>query len=374
VHVRRRLLVLAAALVLVAPASAAGPRVDARAWLVENGTTGEVLAQSHDRQRLAMASLTKLMTVELTLEHANPSDVVVVDPRAAAVGESSADLNPGDRLTVRQLLEAALIQSANDAADALGYYLGHGSMPRFVAMMNAEARRLGLHDTHYARADGLDAPAHYSSAHDVTRLARIVMRSPLVRSIVRERWATIPGGRVLHTWNDLLGVVPGVIGVKTGHTAAAGWSQVAAVRGRGVTIYATILGSPSRSQRNADLERLIAYGLAQYKAVSLVRERLAYAYAQVGYGKRPVALVARGKLVRVVRSGRSLTEIVTAPQVASLPVQRGQVLGSVRFYEDGQLLGRRPLVAARSVSRPGLAGRLRWYGARTFHHVAGFFS
>jgi D-alanyl-D-alanine carboxypeptidase (penicillin-binding protein 5/6) len=372
--VRRRLVVLAAALVLVAPASAAGPGVDARAWLVENGATGEVLAHSHDRQRLAMASLTKLMTVELTLEHANPSDVVVVDPRAAAVGESSAHLEGGDRLTVRELLEAALIQSANDAADALGYSLGHGSMPRFVAMMNAEARRLGLSDTHYARADGLDAPNHYSSARDVTRLARIVMRSPLVRSIVRERTATIPGGRVLHTWNDLLGVVPGVIGVKTGHTAAAGWSQVAAVRGRGVTIYATILGSPTRSQRNADLERLIAYGLAQYKAVSLVNERRAYAYAQVGYGRKPVALVPRGGLVRVVRAGRPLTEIVTAPQVASLPVRRGDVLGSVRFYEDGHLLGRRPLVAARSVSRPGLAGRLRWYGSRTLHHIGGFFS
>ena len=90
---------------------------------------------------------------------------------------------------MRDLLEAALIQSANDAADALGYRLGHGSMPRFVAMMNAEAQRLGLHDTHYARADGLDAPGNYSSAHDVTRLARIVMRSPVVRSIVRRRTA-----------------------------------------------------------------------------------------------------------------------------------------------------------------------------------------
>ena len=95
---------------------------------------------------------------------------------------------------------------------------------------------------------------------------------------------------------------------------------------------------------------------------------------QVGYGKRPVALVARGRLVRVVRTGHPLTEIVTAPEVASLPVERGAVLGTVRFYDGDRLLGGRPLVAARSVSRPGLAGRVRWYAARTFHHVAGFFS
>jgi serine-type D-Ala-D-Ala carboxypeptidase (penicillin-binding protein 5/6) len=372
--VTRRLLVVVAALAFAAPASGAGPSVDARAWLVENGDTGEVLAHAQDARKLPIASLTKLMTVELALRHLQPGDVVVVDPRAARVGESSADLEGGERLTVRDLLEAALIQSANDAADALGYRLGRGSMPRFVAMMNAEAQRLGLHDTHYARADGLDAAGGYSSARDVTRLARIVMRSPLVRSIVRERTAELPRGRVLHTWNDLLGVFPGVIGVKTGHTAAAGWGQVAAARGRGVTVYATILGSPSRGQRNADLERLLAYGLAQYRAVSLVRERHAYARVRVGYGKKPVALVARGPLVRVVRSGRSLTEIVTAPEVASLPVERGAVLGTVRFYEDGRLLGGRPLVAARSVSRPGLAGRVGWYAARTWHHVAGFFS
>src|SRR5205085_7910996 len=109
------------------------------------------------------------------------------------------------------------------------------------------------------------------------------------------------------------GAFPGVIGVKTGHTSAAGWSQVAAARGRGVTIYATILGSPARGQRNADLERLLAYGLGQYRAVSLVRGRHAYARVQVGYGKRPVALVARGRLVRIVRTGNPLTEVVTAP-------------------------------------------------------------
>ena len=94
---------------------------DARAWLVENGDSGEVLAHSHDRQQLSIASLTKLMTVELALRNAKPGDVVVVDPRAAGVGESSAHLQGGERLTVRELLEAALIQSANDAADALGY-------------------------------------------------------------------------------------------------------------------------------------------------------------------------------------------------------------------------------------------------------------
>jgi serine-type D-Ala-D-Ala carboxypeptidase (penicillin-binding protein 5/6) len=185
-----RLLVAVAALVLVAPVLAAPPRVSGRAWLVENGATGEVLLAHDAHQRVPIASITKLMTVLLTLEHTRLDDVVTVSPEAAAVGESSANLRPGERLTVRELLEAALIQSANDAADALADYVGRGSQARFVAMMNARARRLGLRDTHYVRPDGLDAPGHVSSARDVTFLARLLMHRPVVRQIVRLRAAS----------------------------------------------------------------------------------------------------------------------------------------------------------------------------------------
>src|SRR5581483_6968505 len=109
---------------------------------------------------------------------------------------------------------------------------------------------------------------------------------------VAEREDTIEGGRVLHTWNDLLGVFPGVIGVKTGHTSLAGWGQVAAARGRGVTIFATILGSPSRSQRNDDLQRLLAWGLAQYRVVEAIDRSRLYAQVKLPYGRPPLALVA----------------------------------------------------------------------------------
>src|SRR5437870_717622 len=143
------------------------------------------------------------MTVLLTLEHARLSDVVTVTRDAASVGESSANLRPGERLTVRELLEAALIQGANDAADALADYVGHGSQARFVAMMNAGARRLGLRNTHYVRPDGLDAPGHVSSANDMTFLARLLMHRPVVRQTVRRRAAAVSGGETLHTWNDL---------------------------------------------------------------------------------------------------------------------------------------------------------------------------
>jgi serine-type D-Ala-D-Ala carboxypeptidase (penicillin-binding protein 5/6) len=252
-----------AAFALAVPVLAAPPQVTGRAFVVENGATGELLLAHDLHERVPIASITKLMTVLLTLEHARPGDVVTVSPLAAGVGESSAGLRPGERLTVLELLEAALIQSANDAADALALYVGHGSQQRFVGMMNAQARQLGLEDTHFVRPDGLDAPGHLSSARDVTLLARIVMHRPLVRRIVRMRAATISGGRALRTWNDLLSSYPGIFGVKTGHTSAAGWSEVAAARRRGVTIYATLLGSPDRATRNADLAELLDWGFAR---------------------------------------------------------------------------------------------------------------
>jgi D-alanyl-D-alanine carboxypeptidase (penicillin-binding protein 5/6) len=348
--------------------------VGARAYVVENAATGEVLAARAPTRRLPMASITKLMTVLVTLEREPLSHVVTVAPGAASVGESSIELVPGERLTVRDLVEAALIQSANDAADALAYDVGHGNVGAFVALMNARARRMGLRDTHFTRPDGLDAAGHYSSARDLTLLARVVMHQPAVRHIVRQRTATIAGGRVLHTWNDLLGSFPGLIGVKTGHTAAAGWCEVGAVRARGFSIYATVLGSPTRAQRNADLAALLRWGLSRYRTVAVVERGRAYSTIEIGYGRAPLPLVAPRSLVRAVRVDRPLTQRVVADTAVRLPVRKGQVLGEVRAFEGRKLLGVRPLVAARSVAPPGVVGRIRWYAGRTVHHFIGFFS
>jgi D-alanyl-D-alanine carboxypeptidase len=367
----KRLVVAAAALALAAPVLGAPPRVTGRAYLVENGATGEILLAHDARARVPIASITKLMTVLLTLEHARLGDVVTVSPQAAAVGESSANLRPGDRLTVRELLEAALIQSANDAADALAIHVGKGSQERFVAMMNARARELGLEDTHFARPDGLDAFGHYSSAHDVTLLARLLMHRPVVRQIVRQRVATISGGRTLRTWNDLLSTYPGIYGVKTGHTSAAGWSEVAAARRRGVSIYATLLGSPDRDTRNAGLVRLLDWGFSRYRPVDAVAKGHAYASAELGYGRKRLTLVAARSLVPTVRVDRPLVRRLVAADAAKLPVSRGQALGQVQIFQRGRLLGSAPLVASRAVARPGIGARAGWYARRTLHHMWG---
>jgi serine-type D-Ala-D-Ala carboxypeptidase (penicillin-binding protein 5/6) len=367
--VKLRLLALAAALALVPPAFAAGPRVDARAYIVEDGRTGEVLLARNDARRVPIASLTKMMTVLLALERTQLRDVVTVTSHAATVGESSVNLQPGERLTVRDLVEACLIQSANDAAWALAEHVGRGDANRFIEAMNRRARQLGLSDTNFVRPDGLDAAGHVSSARDVTKLARILMQKRAVREIVAMRDATIEGGRRLHTWNDLLGNFPGVIGVKTGHTTGAGWSQVAAVRGPGVTVYTTVIGSPARSTRNGDLVELMKWGLAQFRVAPVISAGRVYARAETPYDREEVALVAERPVRRAVLVTRPLVERVVAPRGVELPVRQGQHLGEVRVYDRGRLIGRSPLVAARSVEEPNAVERAGWYAGQAAHNM-----
>jgi D-alanyl-D-alanine carboxypeptidase (penicillin-binding protein 5/6) len=363
-----------AALVLASSAQAGAPPVSARAFLVENPTTGEVLAQHGAWATVPIASITKLMTVLVTLDRATWDDVVRVRSAAAAVGESTVNLRAGERLTVGDLVKAALIQSANDAADALADHVGKGDRAAFVQLMNAKAKELGLERTHFATPDGLDTPGNYSTALDVTRLAQAAMRLSEVRSVVKLRSGSIAGGRRLHTWNDLLGIFAGLYGVKTGHTAAAGWCEVAAVRRHGVTLYTTVLGSPTRSQRNADLASLLRWGISRYRPVWVVRPGRIYVRASVGYGKKPVPLVAKHGFARPVRVDRPLVERVVAPAVLDLPVNAGQRVGEVRVYSGRRLVARRALVAGRSVARPGFGGRLGFYAGRTFSHLGDWFS
>jgi serine-type D-Ala-D-Ala carboxypeptidase (penicillin-binding protein 5/6) len=358
--VSRALAAAAAALVLAAPAAAAPPNVEGRAYLLQNGATGEVLAAKDARDRVPIASITKLMTCLVALEIADPDDVVVVPASAATVGESTINLRPGEPVTVRDLVKAALIQSANDAAWALAGGLTEGDVDAFVRLMNRRARELGLADTQFVRPDGLDVPGHVSTARDVTLLARVAMRNRLIRSVVDERTETIAGGLRLHTWNDLLAAFAGTIGVKTGHTSGAGWSQVAAVRAPGYVLYATLLGSPTRAQRNADLVELLRWGLSLYRSVEIVSSSRVYARAGIGYGREPLGMVAARGVVRSIRVDRPLREVVVAPTSISLPIVKGQRLGTVRVYDRDRLVASSPLVAGRSSGSPGVVSRVWW--------------
>jgi serine-type D-Ala-D-Ala carboxypeptidase (penicillin-binding protein 5/6) len=368
--VRRRLLLVLVALAVATPAEAAvdPPSSGARAVLVATGA-GEVLYERSPERELPMASITKLMTAIVVLERKRPGDLMTVRETAAGVGESSVHLLVGEKLSVRDLLAAALIQSANDAAFALAAGTA-GSVSEFVGLMNAKARQLGLAHTHFVRPDGLDVPGHYSSARDVLKLARVAMKKPLVRRLVAMQSATIAGGRSLFSWNDLLGRYPGLIGVKTGHTDAAGWCEVAAARRDGVTIYTVVLGSPTRAQRNADLARLLAWGQDFFGRLQVVSTGHTYATSAIRLEEDRLPLVAARPMRAVVRVDQPLVETVVAPALVAGPVEAGASLGEVRVEQKGRIIARVPLVAAREVEEPGFGHKLSWYSGRTLDEAS----
>ena len=360
----------------VAPSAFAGaPQVTARAYLVQNGVTGEVLAQRHDRERLPIASITKLMTVLVTLEHARLDDVVTVSrPRGRASASRRSTCEKGDRLTVRELVEAALIQSANDAAVALAEHVG-GSQAAFVAMMNAEAAKLGLQDTHFANPDGLDAPGHYSSAHDVTRLARIAMKNPVIREIVdradgddlRRAHAAPPGTTCSARY-------PGRVRRQDRPHDGGG---LVGGRGRALARRHRLRDAPRQpgpGQRNADLAALLTWGLTRYRTVHAITPGRVYATAARRTGGGRSRSSRAGQATRIVRVDRPLVERVVAP-TRRLAAGRAGARSSARSRSTpgAKLVASSPLVAARSIAEPGFLGRAGWYTRRTLHHVGGWF-
>ncbi len=366
------LVVLAAA--VAAAGSAAPPPVAAPVYVVESAVDGTTLAARNATRRHAIASITKLMTVLVALEHADADDRVVVSAAATRIGESTVNLRPGARLTVRDLAIGALLPSANDAAMALALHVGRGSEARFVALMNAKAVRVGLRGTHFTNPHGLDEPGHYSTARDVVRLLRVALRNPFVRTWSTRTRATLSSGRTVETTDDLLARLPSLIGGKTGHTEDAGWAQVAAATARGVTVRAAVLGAATREARNADLEALLRWALAQYRSSLVVDPKRTYATVDPGWGLPGLRLVARAAVVRPTPVNRPLVEHVVAVRVPALPVRRGQRLGEVRVYDGARLVARSPLVAAREVGEPGALRKAGFFARRTWHHLTGFVS
>ena len=364
-------LALAVLVLGLSPAAlGAAPAVQARAYVVQSSVDGHTLAARAADDPRAMASITKLMTALVAVERRRLDDVVTVPRAAARVGESSLDLRAGQRVTVRDLLIGTLVPSANDAATALAIVAG-GSVPRFVSLMNAKARTLGLIRTRYANPHGLDQPGHVSTARETAVLLREALRDPAIRRYASARRARLSNGRVVESTDNLIGTLRGFVAGKTGHTSLAGWSQVAFARAEGVGITAAVLGSPSEAQRDRDLAALLRFGLESYRRSKVVDAGRTYATVPVGWGLRPVRVVAPRTIVRPTSVGRSLTERVVVPAVGSLPIVAGQRLGSVVVLDGSRVVARSPLVAAGARREPGLTGKASWVARRTIDNLVG---
>jgi D-alanyl-D-alanine carboxypeptidase (penicillin-binding protein 5/6) len=347
----------------VAQSPAGAPRLPgAKAAIVMEASTGDVLLSRNPSDRRQIASTTKLMTVLVALQRTDLDDVFSASDYSASPVESQIGLRPGERMSVRDLLRATLLPSANDAAAAIAVGT-MGSTGAFVAEMNRRATALGLRDTHFANPIGLDDEQNYSSARDLAKLAIRLRRYEFFRRTVDLPSGTLRSGarkRIVLNRNALVRRVDAVDGVKTGHTGRAGYVLVGSATRDGVTVVSVVLGEPSEHSRDADSLALLRYGLSSYDARTVVPQGRVLGRVALRYRDgESIAVIAGGTVKRVLRSGaRTSVSVTGLPSEVDGPLPRGTRLGTAIVRKGNEVLARLPVVTARPVAEAGLGTRL----------------
>jgi serine-type D-Ala-D-Ala carboxypeptidase (penicillin-binding protein 5/6) len=339
---------------LIQPTAAARPPAQApavQAWsgILMDRRTGAVLWAKDAGRRLQPASCTKIMTALLTLERTRdlsayirvPADVRTVS-RWNCVG-----LQPGQHITVYEALRATLVKSANDAAVTLAVYVG-GSERRFIALMNARARGLGLTHTHFVNPTGIPAPGHLSSARDLADLARYAMSDARFRPLVDIRSATIhwpPDHAVVVRNHNRLLAYSWADGIKTGATRRSGAVLVASGQMGSVPFIYVSMHQPTRDQEVKDAVAMFSWGTGQYATIPLTRTGDIVTSRPVAGGGR-VALLAAGPVSAVVRRGATVTRRFALPAAFPRSPSEGTTVGAVTYASDGLTLGTVELVSS----------------------------
>jgi len=325
--------------------------------------------------RRAMASTTKIMTAVVVLERSKLGDLVTVDKKASTVGESAMGLVVGEEFTVAELLKGVLVQSGNDAATMIAEHTA-GTVEDFVAMMNAKAAALSLADTAYKNPHGLDAKGHYTSAADLTSLARYAMRDATFREIVGTYTVKVRSDRYTHTLtshNSLLKTYKGAEGIKTGWTDDAGYCVVVAAKRNGVELVGTVMGAANETDRARQAKKLLDWGFKHYKPVQIVTEGEALGRVLVAdYVERTVgARTAETTSVPVFDLAGDVKRRVELSEDVPAPVKAGDRVGTLTVYQGTSMLAQIPLVADADIPEPTFWQRIGFFFIRTWRGIFG---
>lgn len=247
------------------------PNINARAAIIYDRETKEIIWGKNENDKKSMASTTKIMTAIVVLENAKLTDIVTVSKRAAGIGGSRLKISEGDKISVNDLLYGLMLKSGNDTAIALAEHIG-GSVDEFVNLMNIKAVEIGLKNTHFTSPHGLDDVNHYTTAYELAILTDYAMENETFCNIVNTKSATININglpRNINNTNELLGYMQGVNGVKTGFTNNAGRCLVTSCTRNSSQIITVVLGCDTKKQRTADSIKLIEYAFKNYTKINL---------------------------------------------------------------------------------------------------------
>ena len=312
--------------------------------------TGSFLYSKNANQRLPMASTTKIMTALVALDRTKLDDVVVIDESSVGIEGSSAYLKVGDVLTMEELLYALLLQSANDAATAIAYYIS-GGIDSFSSLMNDKAASLGLKDTNFKNPHGLDDSEHFTTASDLAIITAEAMKIDTFKSIVstyKKSFCTDERSRTYINHNKLLRMYDGCVGVKTGFTKKSGRCLVAAAERDGLTFITVTLDAPGDWN---DHRAMFEHGFNSLKKISFAKqEEYCYKIPVIG-GETNEILISNQDEASIIteNSDFEIKEQTKLIKYAVAPITKGDILGEIIFTVDGKEMSRVNLVANETI-------------------------
>ena len=344
------------------PAAAAGPEVGGKSALLMDLATGTVLYEKNAHEKLAPASVTKVMTMLLIMEAIDSGkigweDTVTTSEVAAAKGGSQIYLKVGETMNVTDMVKSIAVSSANDCACAMAEHIA-GSEEAFVGLMNERAAQLGMEDTHFVNCTGLDdaadAASHLTCAYDIALMSReLLLKHPDIKKYTTIWMDTVRGGAFgLANTNKLVRFYPGATGLKTGFTSAAGYCLSASAQRDGMELVAVVMGAETSQERFSACKQLLDYGFANFALVKTDFPELAA--VPVKLGKQPSVRAVPGADTKLLidKSQLSSVNIQTAlDESVTAPVSQGQRLGTMTIKAGDQILAQVPLVAEQAVLR-----------------------
>ncbi len=330
----------------------AEPEISAASAIVMNAADGTAVYERRAHERLPMASITKIMTAVAALENADPDTEVAVPDEAVGIEGSSIYLKRGERFTLRELLYALMLESANDASVALAVAVA-GSTDAFVRIMNEKAESLGMDGTHFANPNGLPDREHYTTASDFARLTAYALENRDFADIV-STYRYDCGCRVFINHNKLLLGYDGCIGVKTGYTKSSGRCLVSAAERDGLRFIAVTLNDPDDWR---DHKKLLDLAFSEYSRLHMADPgELSFSVPIIGGEKGSVLCENKDPVDITVRRGSDVTYRICLKRFYYADVHRGDALGSVEYYADGVRAGTAELYAVQDSTAPRRRG------------------
>jgi D-alanyl-D-alanine carboxypeptidase (penicillin-binding protein 5/6) len=339
---------------------------EARSAVLIERDTGQVLYDKNSHEQLPPASMTKIMTMLLIMERLEQgklkmSDKVRTSEYAASMGGSQIFLEPGEEMTVEEMLKGIAIASGNDASMAMAEHL-EGSKEEFVNRMNEKAKELGLKDTVFKNPTGLPEEGHVSSAHDMALMAKELMKYEKITEFTGTYEDYLRENTDKKFWlvntNRLIKFYPGVDGVKTGFTQEAKYCLTASAKKGNMRVIAVVFGASTPKERNAQVTRMLDYAFSQYETHPLYKKNQLVEKVKINKGKqKTMNLVTSEPISVLTRKGEDISKIKTEIKEetnVSAPVEKAQELGTLTVTKDGKELVSSPLIADSSMDKANL--------------------